>query len=71
MGIGLHDYRTQSEPLLSFKLEDLHDGVTKTKYRYYMVPTNAKLVSDIARQDNTKLTKFNQNSWPLKNQKCL
>ena len=44
--------------------EDLHDGVTKTKYTYYMVPINAKFVSYMARQDNTKLIKFNQNSWP-------
>ena len=30
--------------MLSFIPEDLHDGVTKTKYRYYMAPTNARFI---------------------------
>ena len=46
--------------MLSFILEDLHDGIAKTKYRYYMVPTNAKFDTYMARQDNTMLEKFNQ-----------
>ena len=50
--------------MLSFILEDLHDGITKTKYRYYMVPTNAKFDSHMTWQDNTMLKEFNQNSWP-------
>ena len=29
--IDPHDFRTTSEPMLSFILEDLHDGITKTK----------------------------------------
>ena len=37
--------------------------MTKTKYRYYMVPINAKFVSYMAWQNNTMLTKFNQSSW--------
>ena len=31
-----------------------------------MMPTNAKSVTNIARQNNTKLIKFNQNFWLLK-----
>ena len=46
--IDSHGCRTQSEPLLSLILEDLHDGTTKTKYRYYMIPTNAKFISNMA-----------------------
>ena len=46
--IDSHDYRTKSEPMLSFILGDLHDGITKTKYRYYRAPTNAKFVSNMA-----------------------
>ena len=49
--------------MLSFILEDLHDGMTKTKFRFYMVPTNAKFNSHIIWQENTMLIEFNQNLW--------
>ena len=34
--------------MLSLILEDLHDEMTKTKYRYYMAPINAKFISTMA-----------------------
>ena len=34
----------QSHCYNSYK-ENLHDGIAKTKYRYYMVPINAKFVT--------------------------
>ena len=37
----------QSHSYHSYK-EDLHDEVTKTKYRFYMVPINAKFETSIA-----------------------
>ena len=37
----------QSHCYPSYK-EDLHDEVTKTKYRIYMVPINAKFETSIA-----------------------
>ena len=47
------DYRIESEPMLSFILEDLHGEMTKTKYRYYMAFTNAKLILTwLTRQNN-------------------
>ena len=42
----------------SFILEDLHDGMTKTKFRFYMVPTNTKFNSHITWQDNTMLIRI-------------
>ena len=59
--IDLYDYRNKSEPMLWF--EDLHDGITKTKFRFYMAPTNARFNSFTTWQDNTMLTEFNQNPW--------
>ena len=50
--------------MLSFILEDLHDGMTKTKFRFYMVPTNARFNSLITWQDNTMLIEPNQNPDP-------
>ena len=34
--------------MLSLILEDLYDEMTKTKYRYYMAPINAKFISTMA-----------------------
>ena len=36
--------------------EELHDGIAKTKYRFYMVPINAKFITYITLQD-----KYNAN----------
>ena len=48
----------QSEPLLSLILEGLHDEITKTKYRYYMAPINAKFISNMARLRQHKANKI-------------
>ena len=59
-GIDLYDYRIESEPMLSFIPEALHDGMTKTKFRFYMVPTNIIFNPHMTWQDITMLIEFNQ-----------
>ena len=48
--------------MVSLIPEDLHDGMTKTKFRIYMAPNNARFNSH-DQTKNTMLTEFNQDLW--------